>query len=127
MKVRQNIQRARQLRLALTDAEAALWKHLRGRRLLGAKFRRQFPVSGFVVDFVCLEARLVIEIDGGQHADRTAFDDHRTRVLSPSGFRTLRFWNDEVLKDPEGVLAHILLHLPAPPSPQRSPASGRGG
>src|SRR5262249_17808175 len=89
------------------------------------------PISGYVVDFVCLGARLVIEVDGSQHGAEVAADAKRTRVLNLNGFRVLRFWNNAVFEDLQGVLTEILLHLPAPPSPvalraPTSPASGRG-
>ena len=82
---------------------------------------------GYVVDFVCFEARVVVELDGSQHAEHIDYDELRTRTLMLNGFQVLRFWNNDVLKDCEGVLMTILRHLQAPPSPQPSPASGRGG
>jgi len=127
MELRRGITRARALRLASTDAERVLWKHLRGRRLGNFKFRRQQPIAGYVVDFVCVDTRLIIELDGGQHSEQTSEDARRTVVLEKSGFRVLRFWNDQVLPDCEAVLAEILRQLETPPSPQPSPASGRGG
>jgi very-short-patch-repair endonuclease len=95
--------------------------------LSGFKFRRQVPVNGYIVDFVCIEVGLVVEVDGGQHADQIASDSQRSAVLAKSGFRVLRFWNNDVLQRLDDVLAEILRHLQAPPSPQPSPASGRGG
>jgi very-short-patch-repair endonuclease len=91
------------------------------------KFRRQVPISGYVADFVCLERRLIVEVDGGQHAERVEQDALRSIVLAKSGFRVLRFWNTDVLLKLDDVLAEILRQLQAPPSPQPSPASGRGG
>jgi len=92
--------RAKQLRRDSTDAEKTLWRLLRARQLNGVKFRRQHPIGPYIVDFVCLEQHLVIELDGGQHAlDSPA----RTRFLESEGYRVLRFWNNEVLANPEGV------------------------
>ena len=127
MQPRKNIPRARQLRSASTDAESLLWLHLRGRRLNGAKFRRQFSIAGFIADFVCIEVALIVEIDGGQHAQQIARDTRRSEILRDRGYRVLRFWNNEVLRDLDGVLTEIASALIEPPSPQPSPASGRGG
>ena len=99
--------RARALRKQTTDAERALWRHLRGRQLDGRKFRRQTPVGPYVVDFHCLEEHLVIELDGGQHTERQAKDRERSARLAGLGFRFLRFWNHEVLGNTEGVLQAI--------------------
>ena len=99
---------ARDLRRNLTDAERALWRHLRQRQIAGLKFRRQHPIDHYILDFVCLEARLVIELDGGRHADRQDEDQERTAWLGARGYRVLRFWNTEVLENPEGVLEVIL-------------------
>jgi very-short-patch-repair endonuclease len=127
MESRRGIGKARHLRRSATDAERMLWTHLRSRRLGQLKFRRQLPIAGFVVDFVCLETRLIVELDGGQHAERSDFDERRTAVLGKSGFRVLRFWNGDVLTKLETVLEEILKQSEPPPSPQPSPASGRGG
>lgn len=117
---------ARVLRRASTDAERRLWAALRGRRLDGFKFRRQRPIGRFVVDFVCMEHRLVIEADGGQHADSEA-DAERTEWLEAEAWRVLRFWNNEVLANTEGVLDRIpevLRGLVAPhPPAARAPPS----
>ena len=104
-----------------------MWERLRSRRLKQLKFRRQLPISGYIVDFVCLEEKLIVEVDGGQHNDRQLQDARRTAVLEKSGFRVLRFWNNEVLEKLDSVLEEILRAAEAPPSPQPSPASGRGG
>jgi len=127
MELRRGTNRARSLRSRQTDAETLLWTRLRASRLCGFKFRRQVPISGYIVDFVCIVASLIVEIDGGQHADRIEFDAARSAVLAKSGFRVLRFWNNEVQHRPDDVLAEILRQLQAPPSPQPSPASGRWG
>ena len=95
--------RARALRSRMTDAERKLWFALRDRRFAGFKFRRQVPIGRFIVDFVCFEARLVIEVDGGQHADSLQ-DQRRDRWFAANKFRVLRFWNNEVLSNLEGVM-----------------------
>jgi len=96
------------LRTNQTDAESRLWYHLRGRRFQEWKFRRQHILQGYIVDFVCLERKLVIELDGGQHADQQAYDNRRTQALEKDGFKVIRFWNDDVLTNLEGVLETIL-------------------
>lgn len=103
----------RQLRQNMTSAERTLWQHLRGKRLGGYKFRRQQPFGGYILDFVCLEAKLVIKIDGGQHAEQVAYDEARTRDLEAAGFTVLRFWNNEVLQQTEVVLTAIWQKLEA--------------
>src|SRR5215813_12591253 len=94
---------ARKLRQAQTDAERRMWMLLRDRRLSGFKFRRQHPVGAYIADFCCLEARLIIEIDGGHHASNQDADVARSRVLESAGYRVLRFWNNEVLGNTAGV------------------------
>jgi very-short-patch-repair endonuclease len=96
---------ARELRRKMTDAEHALWKELR-KHGLGWRFRRQFPVPPYIADFACVEARLIIEADGGQHA-RSSDDDLRDAELRRQGWRVLRFWNNEILANPQGVLRTI--------------------
>lgn len=98
---------ARTLRRDITDAERALWRHLRKRQIAGYKFRRQHPLGAYIVDFVCLEARLVVEVDGGQHAERQFYDQARTDWLEQQGYRVLRFWNHEVLANAEGLVEAI--------------------
>src|SRR5689334_16854123 len=99
---------ARSLRAHATDAERCLWRHLRNRHLGAYRFRRQQPMAGYVVDFVCMRARLIVEIDGGQHADDLLHDLERTRDLARCGFRVIRFWNHEVLQQTDAVLESIL-------------------
>ncbi len=103
------LKRCRQLRGSGPNAEKRLWSCLRNRQLLGFKFRRQHPVGRFIVDFYCHEARLAIEIDGGQHAEehQSAYDARRTELLQTKGIRVIRFWNNEVLQNLEGVLETI--------------------
>jgi very-short-patch-repair endonuclease len=114
---------ARLLRINMTDAERKLWSLVRRKQLQGFRFRRQVPLGRYVADFACMSARLVIELDGGQHADRSEYDQHRTAWLNGNGFRVLRFWNDEVFTNADGVLETIRLALVDPP-PQPWPARG---
>ncbi|MGN6703960.1 MAG: endonuclease domain-containing protein [Burkholderiaceae bacterium] len=108
---------ARQLRKSMTDAERALWQRLRSEQL-GVKFRRQHPFGNYILDFACLERRLVIEVDGSQHADDSEYDEARTRKLNAAGFRVLRFWNNEVLQQTDAVVQSIWDALnPSPPRP----------
>ena len=99
--------RARELRKNPTDTEQRLWAALRRNQLDGHRFRRQVPLGPYVVDFARLRARLVVEVDGGQHADRTDHDTRRDRWLASQGYRVLRFWNSEVSENFDGVLAAI--------------------
>lgn len=118
---------AKRLRAEPTDAESILWSALRNRQLHGFKFRRQVPRNKYIVDFLCAKAKLIIEVDGGQHASRTEEDDVRTRHLERDGYRVLRFWNNEVLTNIEGVLQVIEAALinKGPLTPTLSPG-GRG-
>ena len=110
---------ARRLRRDATEAEKRVWRLLRSRQG-GAKFRRQQPLEGYVVDFVSFERRLVIEIDGGQHGDPDGYETRRTHCLEANGFRILRFWNNEVMENEEGVFDRILEALQSPlPSRER--------
>jgi very-short-patch-repair endonuclease len=99
---------ARSLRSMPTDAETRLWSRLRRKQLGGFRFRRQHPIGDYVVDFFCPEAKLIIEVDGGQHSADAARDAARTRWLEACGYRVIRFWNNEVLGNTEGVLVVIL-------------------
>jgi very-short-patch-repair endonuclease len=108
--------RARSLRRNSTDAERAMWRILRNRQLAGFKFRRQQPLGAFIVDFVCFSHRLIIEIDGGQHAEN-ATDERRTAWLERQGFRVLRFWNNDVLANGDGVYLAVLEALTSRPPP----------
>jgi very-short-patch-repair endonuclease len=101
---------ARALRQNMTDAERRLWRELR-RRTLGARFRRQVPIGSYIVDFACLQCRLIIELDGGQHLENPE-DLQRDAWLRSQGYRVLRFWNNDVLRNTEGVLTVILAALP---------------
>ena len=110
--------RARTMRGAPTDAELRLWCLLRDRRLSGFKFRRQVPVGPYIVDFLCVGAKLIVEADGSQHAESPR-DKARDAYLGSQGWKVLRFWNNEVLQNREGVLETILAHA--------RPASGPSG
>ncbi|MFQ2125262.1 endonuclease domain-containing protein [Aeromonas jandaei] len=104
---------AKRLRRDATQAEQKLWQQLRNRRLAGLKFRRQMPIGPYVVDFICLEQGLVIEVDGSQHGTQAnqMHDEARTAYLNQQGFRVIRVWNNDVLSRMEVVLAHIWLSL----------------
>jgi very-short-patch-repair endonuclease len=101
---------ARRLRVNQTDAETALWNRIRGRQIDGHKFVRQEPIAGYICDFVCRERHLIVEVDGGQH-NESATDAIRDRRLSEDGYRILRFWNNDVLSNVEGVLTTIQTEL----------------
>ena len=106
--------RSRALRRDSTGAEKRLWPILRNRKLDGHKFRRQVPIDTYVVDFCCIAERLIVELDGEQHADaRKDYDDSRAKDLQGRGFRVLRFWNSEVLQESEGVIQEISRMLSA--------------
>jgi very-short-patch-repair endonuclease len=125
--------RAKALRHQMTDAETRLWAALRAHRLEGLSFRRQTPIGRFIVEFVCHDRWLIVEIDGGQHADSKK-DLERDRWLVSKGYRVLRFWNSDVLKNRTGVLETILhavredTPLPnPPPQGERGQRGARGG
>jgi very-short-patch-repair endonuclease len=107
---------ARNLRTQSTNAERLFWSKVRSHRLAGHKFKRQQPIGYYVVDFVCFESHLVVELDGGQHA-ANRHDAVRDAWLCSKGFRVLRFWNSEVLGNIEGVLEVVLAELKSAPSP----------
>ena len=123
--------RARQLRRTPTDAEKTLWRGLRS-KLPGWKWRRQMPVGPYFVDFACFAEKLIIELDGGQHADAAAYDARRTAFLQSQGFRVARFRNTDVLSNTTGVLERIAEQLSTSPSqasglgPSLSPVGGEG-
>ena len=98
---------ARELRGRMTDAEALLWMFLRNRRMAGAKFRRQCPVGRYILDYYCVERMLAIELDGGQHGEAVAYDEHRDNWLRAQGIRVLRFWNNQMLTETEAVMGVI--------------------
>jgi very-short-patch-repair endonuclease len=108
----------RPLRKKLTDAERWLWNQLRNRNFAGWKFRRQHPIGPFIVDFGCLEKKLIIEVDGGQHARKAEADANRTAFLEGKGFKIVRFWNHQVLREGTAVTEAILSHLDNVPTPE---------
>jgi very-short-patch-repair endonuclease len=120
----------------MTDAERKLWFALRDRRFANFKFRRQVPMGRYIADFICFDARIVIEVDGGQHAE-SASDRLRDQWFVANGYRVLRFWNNDVLRNPEGVLTVLLEALTPhpvaqpkaaqPPSPTRGEGDGVRG
>ena len=112
--VTQRVERARRLRRQQTDVERIRWLRLRNRRLGGFKFKRQVPIDRYIADFVCADARVIVELDGGQHATSTT-DAERTRMLEAFGYLILRFWNNEVLENLDGVLETILATLKKQP------------
>ncbi len=115
---------AKSLRSNLTDAEKALWYHLRAHRFLELKFKRQKPVGQYIVDFVCIEQKLIIELDGGQHAENVDYDERRTKFLENAGYKVLRFWNNQVLQELESVLEAIRTEITLSPTPL--PQAGEG-
>ena len=119
-------ERARELRSNMTNAERHLWKHLRQRQIAGYRFRRQMPMGSYIVDFICLERRLIIEIDGSQHQEQQVYDARRDQWLAEQEFQVLRFWNNEVLNQTEGVLMRILEVLERTPPTPTLPRKGGG-
>ena len=112
------------MRRDATDAERKLWSILRGRRLSGLKFKRQEQMGDFIADFVCFEAKLIVEADGSQHAESVS-DERRDTWFARQGFRVLRFWNNDILDNIEGVAASIA-DTAQPPLPNPSPTRGEG-
>ena len=104
----QNTKSARELRNNLTDAERRLWQKLKRRQIATVTFRRQQPIGAFIVDFVCFERRVIVEVDGGQHSEQVPYDEQRTRWLETQGYLVLRFWNNDVLANTEAVAQAIL-------------------
>lgn len=111
--------RARGMRKEPSQAERALWSILRDRKLMGAKFRRQHPISPYIADFACIEARLIVEVDGRSHDDEQsqAYDQERTEALSGAGWRVVRVRDGDLLADPRIAVAQIMKALGAAPSP----------
>lgn len=117
--------RAKGMRSEPTEAEHRLWQILGAHRFAGYKFRRQVPVDFYLADFVCFAARLIIELDGGQHAESER-DGRRDAYLRAQGFRIVRIWNNDLFTNEEGVVELILSALRSPPLPNPSPARGEG-
>ena len=99
----------------MTDVERLLWQALRGKQLNGHRFRRQHPIGKYIADFVCIEQKIVIELDGGQHQDQSGYDEQRTAFLRTGGWQVMRFWNNDVLNNFDGVLLTIAGNLTAAP------------
>ncbi len=118
--------RARSLRNTSTDVERLLWRYLRRRQIADQRFRRQVPIGSYIADFACLEARLVIEVDGGQHQARGLYDARRDRYIEARGFKILRFWDNEVLQETEAVL-HQIWHALQPFAPPPIPSPAKRG
>ncbi|MBT3393396.1 MAG: endonuclease domain-containing protein [Elusimicrobiaceae bacterium] len=111
LKVQEN---AKELRKSLTPAERFLWSKIKEKQL-GYKFRKQHVIAKYIVDFICLEKNLIIELDGGQHNEETKeYDEKRDLILNKEGYKVIRFWNNDVLKNIEGVVLEIQKHLKAP-------------
>ena len=128
-----NLPHARELRKNATDCERHLWLHLRGHRLADFKFRRQQPLGPYIVDFVCFETRCIVEADGGQHSEQAEYDNRRDDWLRSQGFTVLRFWNNDILNNIEGILEVIWKACQSgrasstpPPHTNPSPARGEG-
>jgi very-short-patch-repair endonuclease len=111
------LNRARSLRRDMTPQEAILWGRLRNRRLDGFKFRQQMWLCGFIADFACIEGMLIVEADGSQHGDDAEYDARRAAAFVRAGYRTIRFWNNEITRDLDGVLTAIRAALPSPSHP----------
>ena len=106
-----NRRNARKMRKAMTEAELKLWNELRAHRLMGLSFRRQMPIAGYIVDFACSSKKIIVEVDGSQHANDAAaeHDCERSAKLQALGWTVLRFWNDDILRDIDGVCHHIII------------------
>ena len=120
--------KAQSLRLEMTEAERLLWSILRNRQMGGAKFRRQQPIGPFIADYVCQERRLIVEADGGQHANSDG-DRKRTAFLESKGYRVLRIWNNEIISNLDGVAQKIMIALSSPHparASRESPSPSRG-
>ena len=112
-----NIIRTRELRKNMTDAEKKLWSLLRNRQFEGLKFRRQHAIGKYIVDFICFEKKIVIEVDGSQHLENKIYDANRTEWLQKQDFKVIRFWNNDVLNEIEVVLDKLYEKIKNSPSP----------
>jgi len=118
---------ARNLRKSETDAERKIWQQLRGHSLKGAKFRRQHPVGPYIVDFICINEKLIIELDGSQHQQHQDYDAERTAFLEQAGYRVLRFWDNDVLLRTESVMQAIFDAILVSPHPNPLPTNVERG
>lgn len=119
--------RSRILRNNSTDAERFLWQRLRGRQLGGYRFRRQVPIGSYIADFVSIDAKLVIELDGGQHQEKRAYDERRDRFMKTLGYRIIRFWDTQIIEETDAVLETIMRELESVrPHPSLPPQAGEG-
>jgi len=116
---------AKQLRSTMTEVEKKIWYQLRAKRFAGYKFRRQVPMGKYIPDFICYQPKLIVELDGGQHALQQDYDKVRDAFFVSEGFRVLRFWNNEVMENMDGVLTVILNALKKPPLPDPLPQGER--
>ncbi len=108
-----SVEKARNLRRDQTKLEDIFWNEVRNRNFLGLKFRRQMPIDKYIADFVCEQEKLIIELDGDQHAEQTEYDEQRTQILESHGYRVIRFWNADIYKDINSVfeeLTHLVGH-----------------
>ena len=115
-------QRAQVLRKRTTDSERLLWSHLRRRQLRGYRFRRQVPIGNYIADFVCIEARLIIELDGSQHQEQRVYDEQRTRYLEQRGYKIFRVWDNQAFTETQSVLETIANMLESATQQQTAPA-----
>ena len=116
-KVERNRTFARTMRRIPTEPEKLFWSRVRDRRLGGYKFKRQMAIGSYIADFVCVERKLIIELDGGQHADRKEYDEKRDAFLRSKGFRIIRVWNIDLLQNIDGVMEMLSVELDSAPSP----------
>lgn len=110
-----------------SDCEKKFWWCVRDRRFNGYKFKRQVLIGRYIVDFLCVEKKLIVELDGGQHVERKGYDAKRDLFLKSKGYRVIRFWNSEFIENPDGVLATVLREVESAPSPRPSPPAGERG
>ncbi|HEY4542624.1 MAG TPA: endonuclease domain-containing protein [Noviherbaspirillum sp.] len=117
----QTTKNARTLRSGMTLAEQRLWNALRGKQIENTRFRRQHPIGPYIADFACVEQLLIVELDGGQHQEQIEYDDRRTAFLQQQGWKVLRFWNNDVMSNLDGVLSSIVTAFESAPPSQPSP------
>jgi very-short-patch-repair endonuclease len=116
--------RAKELHRNMSPAEAKLWKYLRAHRTSGVHFRNQHAIGNYIVDFCCYSKKLIIELDGSQHLDQEGYDEERTLYLESQGYKVIRFWNNQIMNDIEGVIKTIIFELEANETPSQPPPFG---